>query len=151
VAAVASRVARRAEQLDVVDLLPAGAGDAVAVQGAAETPGKVRKALDVRQLQFLAVLGDEEEPVAAPRDIASDPAVPLYPYGDALGGAVAGHVPQGDGLAARVPKGADPDRFFQVVPAGADATGGGQRNRHANRAVAAHVKVADIVEEDDAG
>src|SRR5262249_34139023 len=90
VAAVGRDVGRRAEQLGGVDGAAVGPGDAVALQGAADAPGEVGQVLDVGQPQLLAVLGDEEEPVAAPGHVAGDGAEVLDTYRDVLGVAVAG-------------------------------------------------------------
>ena len=61
----------RAEQLDVVDLAAVGARDPLCGQGLTDSPGDVGQPFDVRQGEVLAVVADEEEPVATPGDIAT--------------------------------------------------------------------------------
>src|SRR5207244_13342260 len=84
VAAVGRPIARRAEQLDVVDLLPLSASNAAADERPPDAPGEVGQAFDVRQLQILPVRADQEEPVAAPGHVAGDRAAALDRHGDAL-------------------------------------------------------------------
>src|SRR5262249_8009015 len=74
--AVVARVPRPAEQLHVIAPLSVCSGNALARQFLANLPGEVGQLVDARQLQLLSVLANEEEPVAAPRHVARDRAVP---------------------------------------------------------------------------
>src|SRR5690606_8756393 len=63
---------------------------------------------------------------------------------------IAGNVFEADALVAEVLEGDDADRCLQAIPSGADASQVGERDDHADGAVAAHIEVADVVEEDHA-
>ena len=56
-----------------------------------------------------------------------------------------------DGVGAVEGDGDGPDRGLEPMRARADPPEVGQGHRHADRPVAAHAEVADVVEEDDAG
>ena len=98
------------------------------------------------------MIGDQEKPVAAPRDVAGD-------------GADAGHVDRRPPSLSRQlgtlvtetspsgcsSRGDDADGRIDPMRAGADPPEVRERGHEADRAVAAHADVADVVEEDHAG
>src|SRR5207248_10873550 len=108
--AVGGRVPRRAVQLNVVDLLPAGPGDLFADERFADAASEVRQLGDAGHFQLLAVVADQEEPVAAPGHVAGHGAEAFDPHPDVGVPAVARHVLDGDVVAAGVLEGDDADR-----------------------------------------
>ncbi|MDQ1132240.1 hypothetical protein QE386_000835 [Pseudoxanthomonas winnipegensis] len=93
----------------------------------------------------------DEEPVAAPGDVAGDLAVAGDLHGHRGGVAIALHVVDRD-PAIGLQRGADrADRRLDQVLARTDPAELGQGPHHADRAVPAHAQVADVVEEDHAG
>src|SRR5205823_4918669 len=92
VADVVRRVLRRAEELNVVNLLPADPGHPAPRQFLSQPPGVIGEALDVREFEFQAVRTTKEEPVPAPGDVAGDGADPRHIDADVRGQAVARHI-----------------------------------------------------------
>src|SRR5262245_46284972 len=72
VAAVIGRITRRTVELDVVDLCSLGAGYRVALERSPNAPSEVGELFHVADVERVVVLGDEEEPIAAPGDVAGD-------------------------------------------------------------------------------
>ena len=108
-------------------------------------------AFEAGERKLLAVIGDEEEPVAAPGDIAVDAADAGDVERDGGGAAIAGDVADGGaaiGVEARFDGAAV---GVDAADAGADAAQVGEGDHEADGAVAAHVEEADVIEEDHAG
>ena len=84
----------------MIDLGTAGAGDPAGKQGLADSPGHVGEAFDIGDVQRFAVLIDEEEPVAAPGDVAGVCTQPGHVDLCALEQAIALDVVDGDGIRA---------------------------------------------------
>ena len=97
------------------------------------------------------MIADEEEPVAAPGDVAGHRANARDLHWHAGGAVKAGHV--ADGHAAVVAEqGIDCARgCFQLAGTAADLPQMSERDHYPYGAVAAHPEVPDVVEEDDAG
>ena len=131
-------------------------GIALRVDGAAgcARPESV-SVVDARdELDRQAVARDEEEPVAAPRDVAHDCAEPRRPStATSLRDAAARHVRHARPSRRRAASRVDRRRpaFRCACAPGRNPPEVGQRRDHADRAVAAHAEVADVVEEDHAG
>ena len=79
----------------MIDLAAVGAGDAVGFESLANAPGVIREILDACERKLLAVIADEEEPVAAPGDIAVNAADARNVQRDGGGAAIAGYVADG--------------------------------------------------------
>ena len=94
---------------------------------------------------------DQEEPIAAPGDIAGDRADSRDLDSGRFGFAIAGDI--GDRhLSIGVQTGRDyAHGRFNLMVAGTDATQMGQGGDQTNGAMSAHAEIADVVEEDDAG
>src|SRR2546426_2121610 len=146
--AAAVGVWRRREELDVVDLGAVAAGDAVGGQRLAYAPGGVGQRLDLVERNWRVRPVDEEEPVAAPGDITADDTEPRYLDRHGLVPAVRRHVLDRDALVVVQGAGDRADDGIDAVHAGRDAAEVAQGFDHADRAVAAHADVADIVEVD---
>src|SRR6185437_16644603 len=99
-------------------------------------------------MQFLPVIGDEEEPVAAPGNVADDPAVTRHVEWHALAISVAWHVPDRRAAIRMQGRRHNSHRRFDAVFAGRDAAQMSQGDGEADGAVAAHAEHADVVEED---
>src|SRR5262249_36981499 len=135
----------------MVYFLSTFSGNPVTDKGLPDAPGKVGKPLDIGEIQRLSVLTDEEEPVAAPGDVAADLADALDRDADIRGMAIARHVLDGDAVPPRVLERDDADRRFQAIGAGADTAEVGKRDRNADRPVTTHADGAHVVEVDHAG
>lgn len=81
----------------MVDLAAVRADDSLRAEGPADLPREVGQRLDVLQGDGQAMLLDEEEPVAAPGDIAADDPQARHLDRDLLGMAVGGNIREGDG------------------------------------------------------
>src|ERR1017187_1338567 len=139
------------EELDVIDLAAIRAGDAVGGETPADAPGKIGELVEPFESERLAVVAAEEEPVAAPCDVAIHAANPRRVHGDMHGAAVTGHVADGDAAIVTELSLDDAGRSFEAAHAATDPPEMGQRHHQPDGAVAAHAEVADVVEEDDAG
>src|SRR5450631_3056222 len=96
------------------------------------------------------MLGNQKEPVAAPRDIADHPADPGNVHGKIAGRAVAHYVGHAD-LAVRTQACRHrPDRRIDADRPRGEVAGMAKRRDQSNRAVAAHTQITHVVEEDDA-
>ena len=104
-----------AEQFDVVDRLVMGASDVGAFEGATDTPSEIGQSGDIGKFELLAVIFGEEEPVAAPGDVAGDGAVAFDVDFDIRGVAVAGDVLDGDLVGVVEGGGDDADGGFDAV------------------------------------
>ena len=144
------RVGRRPEQLDVVDQPAARPGDPVRLDRLPDAPRHVGQPIDVAELDRLAVVGHQEEPVPAPGDVTGHGAVSRHLDRHALAVAVARHVPHGHPAVGVERRGDGADRRLDAVGARADAAHVGERDDQPDGAVAAHPERADVVEEDDA-
>ena len=119
-------------------------------KGLEHGPGVLGEGFDIVQLQRLAVVADQEEPVAAPGNIALHAAMPGYVNGDLLAVAVGGHIAHSD-LAIWMQGGGDrADRGVDLVFAGLDQAQVMQGGDQTDGAVPAHAQITGIVEEDHA-
>ena len=106
---------------------------------------------NMTRFERAAMLGDEEKPVTAPRDIAGQHAITGHLDAHGLAVTVGRHIAHGD-AAVRIERGLDDaNRRFDPVLTGPDAPHMRQRHHESDRAVSAHAEVADVVEEDHAG
>ncbi len=138
-------------ELDVVDLAPSAPVIPCAVKA-----WRIRQVTSVSRstlasAQGLAVILHQEEPVPAPGDVAHVGLESRHRHRHVLGQAIALDVVDRHGIAAFERDRHQSDRRLEPVRAGPDPPQVGQRDRHADRAVAAHAEVADVVEEDHAG
>ncbi|MNP02541.1 hypothetical protein D3C76_943960 [compost metagenome] len=123
-------------------------GDALGFEGLEHRPGVLGQRLAVAQLDALAMFGHEEKPVAAPGDVATHQAMAGHVHQYLPAVAVGRHVADGYG-AVFMQGGADlADRGVDLVHARCDQAQVLQRGDQADGAVAAHVQVAGVVEED---
>ena len=84
------------EQFDVVDLAAIVACDSFALESLSDMPRAVGEALDVVELDTLAVIAHQEKSIASPGDIAGDGSVAVDVEADLRRGTVARHVFDGD-------------------------------------------------------
>src|SRR6185503_7321027 len=142
--AVRAARGRRYEHFDVIDL-----GVAPGVHSLAHAPSEIGQRLDVLQIYAQLVALDQEEPIAAPGDVAAHFTDARHLHDDLLVLAEAHDV--GDRNLAvcvqhRVHRA---DRRIDLYQPGLHLSGERERRHKADRAVAAHAEVADVVEEDD--
>src|SRR5262245_8679262 len=133
------------EQLDVIDV-----GKPLRVGRLADAPARVGEALDIGQLERLAVVLGEKEPVAAPRDVPGNAAQTGHLDRRGLLAAPARHVLHRDSPIRAQRGGDDAHRRVQAMLARLDASQVRERHHEADGAVAAHADHANVVEEDDA-
>ena len=138
------------EQLDVVDVPTAFARDAFALQSFTHAPSEIGERFGTRQVQHLPVVLHQVKPVATPSDIASDRAMTRYIHRDALGVPPSRNVAHGHFARGQKLGGYYANRRFNAVFTGRQFAKPSQRGDEPDGAVATHVQVADIVEEDDA-
>ncbi len=139
------------EQFDVIDGAAVLAADALVFQRLLDGDGVGGEGVEVVAGDALAVSGDQEEPVAAPGDVAADPADAGHFDADLATVAVGRHVAHAD-RAVLVEGRLDlADRRLDAVHAGTDPPEVCQRGDQADGAVAAHAEVATVVEEDHSG
>src|SRR5215467_1597148 len=145
--AVRFRGAGRPIQLDVVDLLFVIAGDPVGAERLPDAPGEIGQLLDPIHAQDLPMLGDEVKPVAAPRDISHDPADSrnFHLYGAGL--PIAGDIPESHAAVLIEMRFDHAGDGIEPECSQADLAQMRQRRRQPDSTVAAHVEIADIVEE----
>jgi len=93
----------------------------------------------------------QEEPIAAPGDIAGDEPQTLDLDANRLQMPIALDILDGRFISAGQFDRDDSDRRLEAMGAKADTAEVGKRHRRADRGVAAHAKIADIVEEYQAG
>src|SRR5208282_5465222 len=116
----------------------------------AHAPAKIGQYINIRQLNSLAVIVHQVEPVPAPGDIASDHADVRILDRDALGFAVAWNISHRNG-SVLVQDGRDNTHgSLNLMFAGFDSAQVGQSGDQTNGPVAAHSEVTDIIKEDDA-
>ncbi|MCY1532882.1 hypothetical protein D9M68_681780 [compost metagenome] len=149
VAAVGVRVV--GEQLDMVDRPAVFATDVLVFQGLHHCAGIGGEGVEVVAGDALAVVGDEEEPVAAPGDIAGDAAEPGHVQAHVLAVAVGRHVAHAHRTVVVQGGFHRAHRGFDAVHARLDASQVRQRGHQPDGAVAAHAEVAAVVEKDDSG
>src|SRR5579863_802637 len=149
----AHRVARPrgGEKLDMVDsraVPPAHAQRQKRVMNGGRGLGQTA---DIGKLKLAGRRGrSEEEPVAAPRDIALDLAEPLDLDRDRARESMALDILDDGRLVIDKLDADDSDRRLEAMAPSPEAPHMGERDGEADRPVAAHAEIADIVEEDDA-
>src|SRR5579862_5631873 len=122
----------------MVDLGAGISSDAVSGQGLPYRPGEVRQRLDVLVRERHAVVLNQIEPVAAPRDIAANLAEARNIHHYAGAAAVTCDIFNRD-AARRVQRGADyAYGSLDAVRAGRDSAEMREAHNHANGAVPAH-------------
>ena len=113
----------------------------------ASSAWRIRQRFFIGQRQRLLVLAHQEEPVAAPGDIAMHHAVARYLDRHPLAIAVGGHVAHGD-RAVVMENGTDlPHRGVDAMGARRQPAEMVKRRHQPDGAVAAHAQVARVVEE----
>src|ERR1700678_4013382 len=135
----------------MVDFASIGAGNSLGFESLPDAPRVIGEFFDALQRKLLAVVADQEKPVAAPCDIAVDAADAGHVHRDGGGASETGDI--ADGHAAVVIQ-----ARFHGSAVGIDAANAllnsahvSERNHEPNGSVAAHVEEADVVEENDAG
>jgi hypothetical protein len=116
----------------------------------ADLPRECRQPLDLIQAKIEAVLFYEEEPVAAPGDIAVHHPVSRNLDRHMRAMAIRLHVAHRYFAVFGQPETDRPHRRFQQVFAWADASQPRQCGGHPDRPVPAHAEIAHVVEEDHA-
>ena len=130
---------------------PSGARDPCRGQGLANPPGDFGQPFDVGHAQGLAVIVHQKEPVSAPGDVSHVGLQARHGHAHVLGQPVALDVVDRHGVGTFERDRHRSDGRFEPVRAGPDPPQVGQGDGHADRPVAAHAEVADVVEEDHAG
>lgn len=144
-------VGRRSEDLDVVDMLVVGPGDVLFFKSLSNGPSEGGELLDVFEADFGTLVGDEEEPVASPGNVASDGAVACH-FDRAIGGVtVGGDVLDGDQSCVRKGGGDDADGSLNTVISSGDSFEVGEGLDETDRAMKAAVERGDVVKKDHAG
>lgn len=141
IAAVVGGVVGWAEEFDVIDFSVARGTD-----GFADGETGLGELGDVLKGQVETVIGDEEEPVATPGDVASDVACT-----DGFGFPEGRDIADADAVIGMQVGGDDADGGFDAVFASGDAIDMFEGDDEADHAMAAHAQEADVVEEDDTG
>lgn len=137
-------VAGRGEKFDMVNI---GVG---LIKRVPNLPRECREPLDIANSYFLAVIGAEKEPVAAPGNIARGALAARKREGDGFLGAVAYDILDAHPAIGVEGRADNPDGRVYSMRSGPKLSLVGQRRDEANRPVAAHPQVADIVEENHA-
>ncbi|MFT5130465.1 MAG: UDP-glucose 4-epimerase, partial [Rhodothermales bacterium] len=140
----------RAEELHVIDLAAVVATNACCFEGAADGPRAGFESCDVRELQLESVVVYQEEPVAAPGDVAMHVAESGHIDRHSCSAAIAAHVTDGHASVWKECSGNIANGCFELMFAGADASEMGQCGDDADGAMSAHAEIADVVEKDDA-
>src|SRR5205085_7255332 len=98
--ALAVRVGRGwgAEELDVIDEAAVRAGDALPLDALPDAPRVIGQGFQTVERERLSVIGGQEEPVAAPRNVAGHRADPGGINGNACRAAVTRHVANRDAV-----------------------------------------------------
>ncbi|KGC40060.1 hypothetical protein DO73_4432 [Burkholderia pseudomallei] len=138
------------EQLDVIDRRAVAARHARALERRAHRRRVRGERRDVLARDALAVIAHEEEPVAAPRDVARHRAVPRHVDDDVLRVPVREHVAHAHGQIVVQRRLDVAHRRLDPMHARPDASHVVQRAHEADRAVPAHAEIARVVEEDHA-
>ena len=145
------RIVGRRKQFDMIDLRAIGPGNPMGAQRLAHLPGKGGELGLALQGELERVLSDEKKPVASPGHVAVYDAI-AGQFHRHMGPVPIGlHVGDGDLVILRQRNRHIPDRSLQPVRSRADAAQVRERGGHADGAVAAHAKVAGVVEENHAG
>src|SRR5579863_4272142 len=149
----AHRVARPrgGEKLDMVDSRAVPPTHAQRQKRVMNGGRGLGQAADIGKLKLAGRRGrSEEEPVAAPRDIALDLAEPLDLDRDRFGEAITLDILDNGCRIVDQFDADDSDRRLEAMAPSPEAPHMGERDGEADRPVAAHAEIADIVEEDDA-
>src|SRR5262245_42396883 len=137
---------RWAKQLDVIHLRIA-----LSVEGLADAPSEVRQRFDLGQLEGTPMLFHQIKPVPAPGHITAERPELRDADPRVLGLPIAGHIFHRH-TAVLVQLGSyDPDASFNAMDAGAQPPQMSQSDNQSDGAVAAHLKRANVVEEDHPG
>jgi hypothetical protein len=137
-------------QLDVIDLRAIRSRDSLVTQGGERCTCDAHQLVQVRQLEGGRSNARDEEPVAAPCDIAGQRADSRYVYGYVTRVAVRCHVHDGDRTVVVQLRGHCAHGRVNVNVARTDATHVRERANHADQAMTAHPEVTHVVEEHDA-
>src|SRR6185312_529043 len=136
--------------LDMIDFAAIAAANSLRVEPCPDRARERRQALDVLRHDRDARRFDEEEPVAAPCDIAGHHTMRGYFDGHVRRVTETGHVGNRHAVPVVQLDGHHADRRLEAMHAGPDATEMRERHREPDRAMPAHADHADVVEEDDA-
>lgn len=141
----------RAEKFDVIDFRATLPGDLLPGQLLADSPGELRKGVDVFESDFHTVILDEEEPIAAPSDVACEFSVAGNIHSDICSAAVTGDVFDGDFAVGMETRGDFANGRFDVMTSWRKFPQIGERDEQADGAVPTHSEVTDIIKKDDPG
>ena len=135
----------------MIDQAAVFAANVLVFQGLLHGDGVGGEGVEVVAGDAQVVLGDQEEPVAAPGDVAGHAAVARYLQADGLAVAVGRHVAHAHRAVVVQRRLDGADRRLDLVHAGFDPAQVGEGHHQADGAVAAHAQVAAVVEEDHPG
>ncbi len=135
----------------MVDFLAVRPSDALRRSAQPDVARRPSQDFDIGAEQGTGRVLRQEEPIAAPGDVARDDAETLDLDANALQMPEALDVVDGRIISVDQFDADDPDRRLEAMAAGADAAEMRQRHRGADRPMAAHAEKADVVEEDQPG
>src|SRR5580700_2331859 len=135
----------------MVDLRAVGAGDSLFPKRPTNGLRRPRQFGNIIDAQRTWRGIREEEPVAAPGDIAGDDSDTINFNGDRFRKPIAFDILDHRLVLAYQIDGNDSDRRIEAMVAKIDATEMRKRDRGANRRMSAHAEITDIVEENQAG
>src|SRR6516165_9360515 len=137
--AVCAGCGGRAEQLDVVDLAAVRSCQPLYFEALPYPPGVIGERLQAIERQRLAVAGNQEEPVAAPGDIAVHRSNSRCVDGHRLCAAIARHIPDGHTVGIHQPRLDHTADGFEPHSPLSRASYVGERHHQPDSPMAAHV------------
>src|ERR1700722_12402889 len=151
VAAVRVVRSRGTKELDMVDQGAVLAAHALSLKRIANRGGRHRQRSHVREYKIARRKRSEEEPIAAPRDISAHGAKARNLDLNRFGETVALNILDRRRAIVDQFHADHADRGLEAMASGLEPAHMRKRHGKADRAVAAHADISDIVEEDDAG
>ena len=149
--AVYPRFVRRGKEFDVINFLAIVARDSSVAKSLADGPGDVRQLVNLTQFQFHLVILYQEEPVSSPGHITSHLAMAGHTYCDASSAAIARNIVDGHFTTFMQDCADHAYTRLNAMLAGKNTSEIFEADHQANRSMAAHAKVSNIIEEDDTG
>src|SRR5712691_898694 len=122
VSAVGVATFRWSEESHLMDRLPGRARDSIANERLTNRPGHLRQPFNSPDSELLGVLGAEEEPIPAPRNVADELSHAVEIDHHVLLVAIAGYVLHGDVSRIVELRGHDADRRLDSMGSGLDVT-----------------------------
>ena len=144
------RIERRAKEFDVIDLASVRPCQSGISESLPNGPCKLRQFFDSIEPQWLIVVADQIEPVAAPRNISRHGTVSRNVNSDCGSMSVRRDVFKRHAPVTVVLKSNGTNRRFQLEMTFSNPTEMGQSSNNTNGAVPAHIQHAHIIKEDDA-